>query len=79
MINEKWINKVEKYIAHISNNEELFVITQIHEHLIGKVMRTGFSKEMVNGEVLLPRITGTVSRSNAEGRYIRLRDLPKET
>lgn len=79
MINKKRINKVEKYIAHIPDNEELFVITQIHEQLNSKVIRTGFSNEMINGEVLLPRIIGTVSRFNAEGGYIRLRDLPKET
>lgn len=56
----------------------VFGLQDLSGHL-ARLQQTGFSPSLVAGESVLPNIVGSISRYNAEGRYVRQQPLEKET
>ncbi|MDR1678654.1 MAG: hypothetical protein LBR81_02640 [Prevotellaceae bacterium] len=72
------IRNLENYLLGIKENEEFYIgITDI-ESIKEKLVKVGFSSDLKAGELVLPSILGPISRFNADGKYIKRKDLPKE-
>lgn len=77
-IQQKSIRSVDRFLKALmpSNRVRLcFSITDENKSLAEKA---GFNKEPGNGDTILPEGLGNTSIFNAEGRYEKLMDLPKE-
>lgn len=77
-ITKKRIRTVENYLYEIKKDDNFSIgligLNGIEEKLIS----IGFTTELNIGETVLPKICGPISRFNADGGYIKRRDLPKE-
>ena len=78
-IKHKRIRNVEKYLIGLRDGESFHIASA--NPGISKVMATkiGFTASLTDGETVLPRIIGPVSKFNAQGGFIKLKDEPKET
>jgi hypothetical protein len=79
MIEKKRIKNVDHYLFGLQDGEEFFVGKKQNELSINKLQLLGFSNTLINGEQVLPSILGPISRFNANGNFIKLKDLPMET
>lgn len=79
MIDKKRINKTDNYLVGIKESEEFFVGAQLDIISRSKSQEIGFTSNLENGEQALPKIIGPVSRFNANGSFIKLKELPMET
>lgn len=77
-IKQKSVRTVRKYLSAIKSHEEFRVSVTITPEMKSLAERAGFSDDVRNGDTLLPNALGRVSRFNAEGKYIKRTDLPKE-
>lgn len=77
-ITKKRIRNVKNYLYEIKKDDNFSIgligLDGIEERLIS----IGFTSELNIGETVLPKICGPISRFNADGGYIKRRDLPKE-
>jgi len=77
-INKNRIRNIDKYLTNFNLDEKLYiVINDIPRHK-QKLISMGFSSSLPIGEKILPSIFGSLSSYNANGKYEKLRDLPKE-
>lgn len=79
MILKKRVRNVDSYLIGIRENEEFYITCKIDNSLIGKIENAGFSSPFNVGYQILPSIIGPISRFNANGGFIRLKNLPMET
>lgn len=79
-ISQSKIQKVDKYLLEFNEDENLYIILDDIDSFKDRLIQIGFSSSLPIGEKVLPSILcGNVSEFNANGRYEKLRDLPKET
>ncbi len=76
-INQRRISNIDRYIP-VTQRGSIVVSIDLHGRE-QKAMQIGFSKELGNGEQILPGIIGPVTRKNSEGSWIMRKDKPKET
>jgi len=79
MIEKKRIRNVDIYLVGIQENEEFFVSKKLMNVLMPKIQEVGFSNAPEIGDQVLPKIVGPISRFNANGGFLKLKDLPMET
>lgn len=79
-ITKKRIRNLEANIGHIKRGTKLMIGVRDIGKYQSTLKRIGFTEKLGIGESLLPPSSfGPVSRFNANGRYIKHRDLPMET
>lgn len=78
-IKHKRIRNVEKYLVGLTDGESFYVATANTGISKALAVKIGFTGALNDGETLLPKVLGPVSKFNAEGGFIKLRDEPKET
>ena len=76
-IEKKWIKNLSNYLATIPEGVDFRVIKTVEDKKV--LSRIGLADDAGAGETILPRIAGSISRFNAEGKSIPLKDLPKES
>lgn len=80
LITKSRINSIDKYIAPFKKEEGLYVAIEINTKGAElKLKAIGFPSIDFTGVKLIPRGIGPVSKFNAEGRDILLKNLPMET
>jgi len=72
------IQNIDRYLVGFEENENLYIVLNDIDRFETKLFLMGFSSPLIAGEKVLPSVFGSVSRYNANGRYEKLRDLPKE-
>jgi uncharacterized ubiquitin-like protein YukD len=77
-INKKRIRNMEKVLSDFKENENVIIMLDAIEYHKAKLVQLGFSSSLQIGERLLPSVEGSISKYNADGRYEKLKDLPKE-
>lgn len=78
-IHKKRIRNIDKYVYGLKQGEKFHVALDNEEKLKATLTDLGFTAKLQEGETTLPKIKGPISRFNAQGGFIRLRQLPKET
>jgi hypothetical protein len=78
-INSKRIRNVEKYLIGLKEGESFYVASADSQISKERARTIGFTNSLNDGEVVLPKIMGPISKFNAEGGFIKLKDEPKET
>jgi hypothetical protein len=76
---KKRIRKSSNYMSHIAEGKKAYIGLAITEDVSAKMKESGFAT-LNPGESLVPSPKlGSVSRFNANGRFVPQRDKPKET
>jgi len=79
-INKKYIHNVSNYLGLIEAGAAFRVTLEIDESNKDRVLQQiGFSVHVESASTVLPSSIGPVSRFNAEGKWVPLRDEPKES
>jgi hypothetical protein len=78
VIQKTRIRKLENYLNSIKDGETLIVGFPVQQKHLAKLKELGFS-DFDSGETVLPKISGPVSRFNANGKVFVHRDKEKET
>lgn len=79
-ISQSKIKNVDKFLIEFKEDENLYVILDDIKNFKDRLIQIGFSVSLQLGEKVLPStLCGHVSDFNANGRYEKLKDLPKET
>ena len=73
------IRTLAKYTRFLKKGDPFYVGLRIQSYHFEKLRRIGFTKNIDSGETILPFAAGSVSSFNAEGKEIKLTDLPMET
>lgn len=76
-INQRRIINVDSVLAEFKHNDEVRIILGNPKKFTKELENIGFSSVEI-GDSVLPKIIGSATRYNAEGRYELLRNLPKE-
>ena len=79
IIKQKSIRSVDRYLKTLLPSNKIRIAVKITPELENSLNRAGFSGSLSDGDTILPNVIGHVSRFNADGRYIKLKDLPKES
>lgn len=79
MINKVRIRNIDNYLFGIHNGDVFFVSKKMNEVPEDRLRFLGYSDNLSNGEQVLPRAIGPISRFNSNGSFIKLKDLPMET
>lgn len=79
MIEKVRIRNIDSYLIGIHDNDNFFVSKRVDEINASKLNLIGFSVPVISGEQILPRPLGAVSQFNANGSFIKRKDLPMET
>ena len=79
MIEKIRIRNIDNYLIGISNDNNFYVCKKVNEISLELIKKIGFSDVVDVGEQILPRIVGAITRFNAQGGFIKLKDLPMET
>lgn len=74
LINKKRIRTLERYLPDFNGKEIILTCSSPPK----KLESIGFTSALKNGEQVLPKVVGPVSRFNSNGKFIIRRDLPKE-
>jgi len=79
-VSQSKIQNVDKFLSEFKENENLYVILDNIDSFKDRLIQIGFSHSLPLGEKILPSsLCGIVSDFNANGKYEKLKDLPKET
>ena len=79
-ISQSKIHNVDRFLHEFQQNDHLYIILDDLDSHKDKLFKVGFSSSLPTGEKVLPSaLFGTVSDFNANGKYEKLRELPKET
>lgn len=78
-ITKKRIRSADRYLSGIDEGERFFVGLSNLQNFRNKLNRAGFPENLQEGGQILPAVIGPITRFNANGSYISLKDLPKET
>lgn len=73
------IRSPKNYLVGIGKKNKFFIGLQISDDNHKRIVNSGFSKKLEIGETILPKPIGKISDLNANGSFIKLTDLPKET
>lgn len=79
VINKKRIRSLSANLNLVEPGQEIIPAVKVTEHVAGKLAKLGWGANTEPGTTVLPEAIGSISRFNAEGKYIVRRDLPKET
>jgi hypothetical protein len=79
MIERKRIRNIDNYLIGISQESSFYVCKKIDGIPLNKITSIGLSNPIEVGEQVLPKIMGSISRFNAQGGFLKLKDLPMET
>jgi len=79
MIIKNRIRNIWPYLNLFSKGQEIFFSVPISEVDFNRLIEIGFTSELSPGEQILPKSIKSISKFNAEGKYIKRKDLPKET
>lgn len=79
MIERKRIKNINSYLIGIHDDDNFYVAKKVSEINSDLLNFIGFSIPVNSGEQVLPRPLGAISRFNANGSFIKRKDLPKET
>ena len=79
MITKKRIRNIWPYLNLFETGQEIFFSIPILEDDIEKLIEIGFTPDLIPGEQILPKSIGNISHYNAEGKYLKRKDLPMET
>ena len=74
MIDKVRIRNIDSYLIGIHDNDN-FLYQKASEINADKLNLLGFSIPLISGEQILPRALGAVSRLNANGSFIKRREL----
>ncbi len=77
MIEQKRI-RTTNHFSMVKEGDEVYLGIPLTEDQYENAMRCGFTKDMNIGETVLPSCIGVITRRNANGKTILLRDLPME-
>lgn len=77
-IKQKSVRSVKRYLGAMKSHEGFRVSVKITPEMMSLAERAGFPDGVCNGDTLLPNNLGNVSSFNADGKYIKRKDLPKE-
>jgi hypothetical protein len=77
MIEKKRIRSLN-YFSAVNEGEDIYLGAQLTEGQYENALKCGFTDDFNIGESVLPACIGTVTRRNANGDTILLRDLPME-
>lgn len=78
MVEQKFIMNVDRYLIGIRDGQNFFAGIKITEELKPLLKKIGF-KDLTPNQQLLPRPIGPRTRFNANGGFIKHKELPKET
>ena len=78
IIKRKRINKIGKYLPN-DWGKALKIILQDPSRFMDKCFEIGLSRELCEGEQVVPKVINFATRVNAEGYFIVHKDLPMET
>ena len=78
MLEQKFIMNVDRYLIGIQNGQTFFAGVEITEENKPILEKIGF-KELIPNQQLLPSPIGPRTRFNANGGFIKHKNLPKET
>lgn len=78
MIEKIRIRNVDNYLIGIPKDKNFYVCKKVNEVSPTLKKSIGFSNIIEVGEQILPQIVGSVSRFNAQGGFLKLKDLPME-
>jgi hypothetical protein len=79
-ISQSKIQNVDRFLLEFKKDEHLYIIVDDLDSHKDRLIQVGFSSLIPIGEKILPSaLFGTVSDFNANGKYEKLRDQPKET
>ncbi len=78
-ISKKRIRNIELYWHLIDDNNNFYIGLNEIERFRERLIQIGFSDNLEPGETILPKIVGSVTKFNAEGRNEKLKHLPMET
>lgn len=79
-ISQSKIHNVDKFLLEFQQDDHLYIILDDLDSPKDNLIKAGFSSSLPIGEKILPSaLFGTVSDFNANGKYEKLRDMPKET
>lgn len=79
IIEQTRIRSLGTHLNHIDDDEEFYISIDGIEQFKEKLTEIGFTEKLEMGEQILPKSLGTVTSFNAHGKYLKLKDLPKET
>ena len=77
MVEQKFIMNVDRYLIGIRDGQNFYAGIKITEEVKPLLKKIGF-KELTPNQQLLPRPIGSRTRFNANGGFIKHKELPKE-
>ena len=78
-IQQSRIQNPQTFLHSLPNGSRFQVILTNLEAHSTRLQKIGFSSELRPGEKLLPKVSGPISRFNADGKDVPQKDQPKET
>lgn len=79
IINKKRIRTLGAYTKGLQEGQPIVVSVGVSDIDSVAAIAVGFSPDLSPGETVLPKAIGNISKFNAEGKEIPLKDEPKET
>lgn len=79
LIQKKRIRSLKKYLKGISDGDHIMVSIAINEDNKNIIPTLGFTADLNLGETVLPEVVGPITSYNANGKYVKRKDLPMET
>lgn len=80
IIKKRRIRSLKPYLRFFQSEIKVVVGITDSTRFSGTLKNVGFSPKLKNGDTVLPSgIFGSISKFNAEGKYIKHKDQPKET
>lgn len=78
-ISQKRIMKVNSFFCDFKEDEEIYLILNNALKHVDRLEKIGFNPSLVVGDVILPKVIGSISNFNANGKFELLKKEPKET
>lgn len=80
LIKQQRVMNLQKHVPFLNEGNQVVIGVTDPARFESKLVRAGFSRDLPVGEVVLPTpVFGPRSQYNAEGAYIKHKNLPKET
>jgi hypothetical protein len=79
LINKRRIRNLEANLPVVQQGNTIVFAIPLIDEFAGTLAQLGFTDNLNTGETVLPAPQGPVSQYNAEGKYIKHKDQPKET
>ncbi|RUT72934.1 hypothetical protein [Ancylomarina longa] len=76
---KKRIQKPDKYLSGIKMDAKFYIGIPVDDCDPKKINKIGFKDTIDEGDCIFPNIIGSITRFNANGKQIPLKNLPKET